>query len=167
MIYGVYFQTPYFQSLNCRTEGSLKSDELKKIYNNCLKQQEGKNYSDSKNSSEDWQGRGFSDRSENERNKNRRDREDNKNRQEPKNWMDDRSDRSVYESGDNRQNFRDQGMNGKNQNNDYGKSYNQNDRRIDNNRRMEGNYRANDNNQQNDHNIQDFYQKDDYGTVST
>ncbi|XP_047504153.1 odorant-binding protein 59a-like [Pieris napi] len=147
-------------SLNCRTEGSLKSDELKKIYYNCLKQQEGKNYSDYKNSSEDWQDRG-SDRSEKERNK-KRNREENKNREPVKNWMDDRSDRSVYESDDNRQNYHDQGMDGKNQYN-YGKSHNQNDRRIDNNHRREGDYRTNVNNyQQNDHNSQDLYQNDEY-----
>ncbi|CAH4028322.1 probable cyclin-dependent serine/threonine-protein kinase DDB_G0292550 [Pieris brassicae] len=149
-------------SLNCRTEGSLKSDELKKIYNNCLKQQEGNNYSGSENS-EDWQDRG-SDGSEKERNKNQRNREENKNREPPKHWMDDRSDR--YESDDSRQNYHDQGMDGKNQHN-YGKSHNQNDRRMDNNHRMDGDYRTNANNYQqnyNNHEGQGLYQNGEYGS---
>ncbi|CAK1551253.1 unnamed protein product [Leptosia nina] len=159
-------------ALNCRTEGSLKSDELKRIYNNCARQHEGKNSSNTRNSSEqDWRDRG-GQRTENQRNSGRDERE------EVKNWMDERRDRMgnkerMGENNDNGYNKdyrQNQGMNG-HQYNDYEKQYqNEYDRRDENHdKRMNGNrdsggYKSTGNYQNDRFNGQDFYQNDEYGS---
>ncbi|XP_053609963.1 uncharacterized protein Obp59a [Plodia interpunctella] len=55
----------YCNALNCRSDGGPKEDELKTIYKNCLKRQEGRNSSDSRRYSndQDWnEARGYGQR---------------------------------------------------------------------------------------------------------
>ncbi|XP_063364446.1 protein starmaker-like [Cydia amplana] len=41
-------------ALNCRSDGGPKENELKRIYMNCLRRNEGRNASDSRHSDQDW-----------------------------------------------------------------------------------------------------------------
>ncbi|CAG4971241.1 unnamed protein product [Colias eurytheme] len=159
-------------ALNCRSEGSLKSDELKKIYNNCLNQHDNRNSSNSKRISSgfDWRdqeertysGNDWSD-SDNNRMGNRKNKKD---RDGERNWMNGRVDRMEYDQSDHDQMDRRKSMNdGRNQYNEY-------DRHDGNggmSERDQGIRNRNRNNNgksyQNDHSDErsGYYPNDDYG----
>lgn len=42
------------QALHCRSDGGPKEDELRAIYKNCLKRQEGKNVTNNRGYNDDW-----------------------------------------------------------------------------------------------------------------